>query len=925
MLISGMTVEKGPALTRDVANSVGGGVAVTTLEIDDVVQEGRNFGVDVKVEASTNAVRPRWPSMQQGIKARSDHYTEEDIDFNYFIDSDLMRHAKKGGRYALGRDQAARIALGARRGDFDFLAAYAWRHKGNHYAGRNGSKYYKTDPNTPLEAVGYTRYLAHLYYPGAEVPNTSSDMKSLLLKATWRPIPYQRLQLGWRDTRAEYGEIMPSRLGEGRYRLKDVEQEGRFNDGSAYSRFLKKYAVGTVAQWPSSRVHTQAANLDYKWNPPGRYVDFHANLWATRNDLNTHTSGGLPREPYSVYDDKPELKYWNDILHNTSLTHSDDRRWGINTSNKFKLHDKLDLTLSGSYQRETFKSKDNWWLDPRETASPSVFRAKGREGWHRQWDTSFRFDWRPADWLSISAGARKNGYSAFDSRLARGRAEKDYTYRAKGREYRYINWKIRVPEDLKRAWEQYEPQLRKIKAEEAERIDSIWKQNAQEERDMIDSMCSDQSGSAFQACSDEVKDSDEYSRLTLVSGLRIRQLRKKLLPRYQAIAEPYEKFVDSHPTYSKWRRNGNFNHGGLIGGISKDGIYQGGEIQGGNPRENHGESYIWRARDDNKLHKDDSPAINGTVAAENGHDVKVGAPGTEDIADPFPKVEKKGGVSSWQPVLAVTLRPTENSRLYARYARTTRFPSIFESTVGFSGASRTFYKVAPERATNVEFGYTHDLSTLFKAEQADIKLAYYRTTVKDVIDRTLEFNFRNIEAQKTAGIELQSRYDNGCFFADFSATYNLKNEVCDESSAIFLDPVGRIPTCLKDGPPASYLHNMTPPKYSLNLTLGARFLNRRLEVGSRILHHAGLRNHDRENYGDLLPQVNRSGNNIYNVPIYWGRVTTMDAWVNYKFRKDLNVEFVVTNLTDQYYLDPLTRTNNPAPGRTFRIGVSKKF
>lgn len=127
MLIGGMTVEKGTALTRDVANSVGGGVAVTTLEIDDVVQEGRNFGVDVKVEASTNAVRPRWPSMQQGIKARSDHYTEEDIDFNYFIAPDLMRHAKKGGRYALGRDQAARIALGARRGDFDFLAAYAWR------------------------------------------------------------------------------------------------------------------------------------------------------------------------------------------------------------------------------------------------------------------------------------------------------------------------------------------------------------------------------------------------------------------------------------------------------------------------------------------------------------------------------------------------------------------------------------------------------------------------------------------------------------------------------------------------------------------------------------------------------------------------------------------------------------------------------
>ena len=308
MLIGGMTIEKGPALSRDVANSVGGGVAIKTLETDDILQEGKDFGIDAKVEASTNAVRPRWPLMQQGIKVQNDPNSGKELDFNYFVDPDLMRHAKKGGRYALGRDQAARIALAKRWGDFDLMAAYVWRHKGNHYAGRNGSKYYRQDPASAEEAHAYTRYLAHLYYPGAEVPNTSSDMKSLLLKATWKPTPYQRLQLGWRDTRAEYGEIMPSRLGEGRYNLKKFKEEGYFNNGSPYSRFLQKYAIGTVAQWPSSRVHTQAANLDYKWNPPTLYIDLHANLWATRNNLHTHTSGGHPREPFYFYPSTPETK-----------------------------------------------------------------------------------------------------------------------------------------------------------------------------------------------------------------------------------------------------------------------------------------------------------------------------------------------------------------------------------------------------------------------------------------------------------------------------------------------------------------------------------------------------------------------------------------------------------------------------------------
>ena len=445
---------------------------------------------------------------------------------------------------------------------------------------------------------------------------------------------------------------------------------------------------------------------------------------------------------------------------------------------------------------------------------------------------------------------------------------------------------------------------------------SIRSTNGRPGQKLFDIKCAGKSGSDRSDCEDEKYFWDEYTELENRFGEREEKIKETFEPREEKMYKTYYGFIDNNPTYSEWRRKGKFGNGGS---------YFEGEIQGGDPSAYRGYSYRWDARkDDNKFHKEDSPLGNGMLAAENGYDVKMGEPGTHDAPEEFPEVKKTGGVSGWQPVLAVTLRPTENSRVYARYTRTTRFPSIFESTVGFSGSTPTFYTVKPERGTNIEFGYTYDLAGRLKAEHADVKLAYYRNTIKDMIDRAVEFNFRNIESQKTAGLELQSRYDNGRFFADFSATYNLKNGVCDESSAIFLDPMGSIPNCLKDGPPASYLHNMTPPKYSLNLTPGARFLNRRLEVGSRILHHAGLRNHDRENYGDLVDKVRRSGNN-FNVPIYWGKVTTLDAWISYKFRHNLNAELVITNLTDQYYLDPLTRTHNPAPGRTFRLGISKKF
>src|SRR3546814_12266743 len=96
----------------------------------------------------------------------------------------------------------------------------------------------------------YVRRLGLNYEPGNEIPNTSSELESFLLKGTWRIADDQYLQLGFRDSRTKFGEIMPSRVFSG-----SVDSFGN-------------------VQWPLSKVQLQAYNAAYKWQPESRWIDF---------------------------------------------------------------------------------------------------------------------------------------------------------------------------------------------------------------------------------------------------------------------------------------------------------------------------------------------------------------------------------------------------------------------------------------------------------------------------------------------------------------------------------------------------------------------------------------------------------------------------------------------------------------------------
>lgn len=384
-LIGGIQVIKGPNLARNVNSSIGGAVVVNTLEVADILKPGERFGGEFKLESSDNATDPRLPKLSTGQDYRSIPGFPSNPQATYY-DPTLYKPVRSsgGGDLIGGDDHAMRLALGLREDRFDLLAAYAYRKKGNHFSGDNGGGFYSRAYD-PAKSLNYITSLARFYRPGDEVPNTSSEMESWLLKAVVRATENQTLKFGLRDTRSDYGEILPTRIS-----WRDTTETG-------------------APQWPLSKVRAKAYNLEYTWKPGGRWFDVYANLWTTRTVSDTYSAGGFPN--WATYDDP--------ILRNTALANAHHDRNGLTFSNKSALRDDLDLTVGFDYQHEKLRSDDEY------NGVADGWRMFPRAGRREQRDFSLKLDWRASERLSLSAGLRYQSYWAFDDFLAAQLAKGD--------------------------------------------------------------------------------------------------------------------------------------------------------------------------------------------------------------------------------------------------------------------------------------------------------------------------------------------------------------------------------------------------------------------------------------------------------------------------------------------------------------------
>lgn len=868
-MISSITVVKSPMLDRDIRTSVGGGVAVKTLSIDDVVPFDERFAIDIKLETRTNSTKPRINQLHLGTDYRDDFQLmdsfkkyDERMSLMMFRDPEVSVEPDQPGssNFFNLKDSAMRVALGLRQDKFDLLFAYSHRNQGNYFAGRHGANYFREpiiprdnkysektlDPNIP--------FVANVYLPTKEVGNTSSNIESFLQKINLQLSESQKISLGYVHTKSHYGEIMPSQI--------------RFHD-----------LAGEIPQWPLANISLSSFYANYGFKPNDQsLLDFKLSYWLTKTDLNSNTAGGAPRQPLEedwTIEINGKNPYMNGKLVDAIKLNQLNDRQGISLSNKSQLTPNFDITFIGNFIHERINSHEDLYAPNAEIPKRNVFRAIPREGKRQEYSGAIKLDWRPTDWLNVNAGLQYQNYWSRD--LLRER-------RLKVKDSRFAVHRIQQAMNFEYS--------RPFTEEEARKV-----------REYVDNK-----GRTFDGY-DKVGNWHDYSIGTsriewfVAEALSLPKYSLKKAEHYSTIHEEYEGFRITGFDYIKWR-------------VDEDG----------------------------KLTVENNPFYNGEIDL------------TEEVIDPISQKKVKAIIayrapnkewdyisvsenekyknpgkrinSAWSPSLGGSIYLSENDRVFARYAETVRMPSIFEDTIGFSGAGDSAIRTRPfkpERSHTFEIGYVRNLQSWLKAENAaDFRINYYHNIIDNAFDRDGKLVFAQMDQHRTAGLEVLARYDNGRFFGDLGVDFRLKNEVCDDASMVHLDPLNKYKgsICTEGGFPNGYLRTQLQPKYSIHTNLGMRFFNESMEVGGRVRYHAKTENKDE---AQMASKFGPSYAPLNNNPMSWNAVFVTDAYVTYQVNKNLLVELLASNVLNEYYIDPLTRSMMPAPGRSLRLSVTSHF
>ncbi|MEQ4924723.1 TonB-dependent receptor domain-containing protein [Proteus hauseri] len=892
-LISSIYIEKGPSLTPDMKTGIGGGIAIKTLNIRDIVPVGESFGINLKGDISNNTTRYKeiYTNMIEDYRYFPKFYQN----YSFMIDPALEVVPKKNrqGRF---QDYALRLGVGFEEDKFNLLLAYSIREKGNYLAGkRNAKKYsesneedlnsiYVKENNKPLNP--YLPFIAHIYRPGNEVTNTSSRNRSFLVKGTLFPQQAHRFFLNYRYTNLLFGDIMPSRLS------------------------WVRYDKNVVNQWPLADITQQAGSLTYQWKPEDKHGDLLLRLWGNLTAGHTNTRGGKPREPKSR-DVESDLEKIRDILEITNIKkidkwdfsvntsfidtaslYQDNNRYGVDLSSSFKLSPKFSLSIMGNYQFEQLKNNEI-----KLPIGTSDFTVDGRSGRRHEINLALSTDWKPLSWLAVNAGGKYNYYRLNDDFLNNKRRNRVEGYKKISPVRGYIIFYKRV---LNSEEYLYYRALHHIDVETLPEQLRNYRRNPE-------------------------------------LGEKIRQFRqsKVVYPEYEALSEELRNEIVTHDDVRRLQvfflRDDNLRdaNGNL-------------QIKSDKTIPMITEYTAWLYNKNGELLKSKNIFLNGYLDIQE----KVPHPITgelvykyefeqmipreiykkNDIKEPF-EIQPSYHHGAFSPLISATIYANDILRFYGRYTEQLRLPSLFEDTSGFSGSKASYYgfKLKPERAKNTELGMVLDLSGWLNVEHhADIKLNYFKNNIENVFDRDISWQIRQLEKQILEGIELQARFDNGFIFMDAALVYNHKNKVCDKNAYSSFDPLGllEMKTCMTGGYPGGFLRTSIQPKYAANLHIGTRWLNNALEIGSRFLYSSEVENKDEIWLKEKSPH-NYYG--INNNPMRWASVFTVDAYLNYQYSQDLSFEIVGSNLLNEYYIDPLTRSGMPAPGRTIKLGVTAQF
>lgn len=378
-LIGGIEIDKGPSMNAAGTGATGGLVSMRTLNADDLIEPGEDWGLRLKAGASgNNSGSPVAPGTWSGLNPGG--LSGGGVDGTYRVD--CVTDSLCAGPYdlsnALGSDAtlnrpstfdlrswSGSLALAKRLEYVDLVAAHAQRKQGNYYAGKHGPTP-SLDLSDRIDRGFWTEVRPKLNgasrFRGEElIANTNFESQSTLLKSTFYLPDDHSVELSYQRYDSTYGEMMPSQL----------------------------MRLGQVRQTQGSEVEVDTYTSRYHWDPfDSNNLDLRFNLWRTNTEsINRNYSeelnfGSNDKEQY--------------------------RRWGADISNimEFPVGEKLQLEYGIAWQSEKVQSSP---LDL------SILDTNGRNGERGESSAFLNSTWSPFAWLTLNGGIRHSHFDAKDN------------------------------------------------------------------------------------------------------------------------------------------------------------------------------------------------------------------------------------------------------------------------------------------------------------------------------------------------------------------------------------------------------------------------------------------------------------------------------------------------------------------------------
>ena len=360
-LVGGVEISKGPGGGPYATGTTSGIVNVRLLDADDLVPEGDTFGFRLRGGLGGNSISPRDFSVGP---TRNPIGELEDDGNNILSDSNWF----------------GSLAGALKTEHVDLVAAYARRKEGNYFAGENGPETYIPSRDRP-DSPEPDEISVSPVEPGQEVPNTSQDNRSFLIKGALRLNGGHSFEAGYNRFESEFGNALPRDL-----------------------------INSPLQQYELSEVETNRYWLRYKWDSDHDLINLQVNVWGTDSE-----ESDQGREP--LKDEAWGTEVWNTGFFDTPLGG-------------------FTVTAGAEYTRAKVPSDPvflksttfNGPIQPPFTdlpPDPAVTFSEGDPFLNREvYGAYINAAFEPTHWLTIHGGLRYDGFKS-DSGLLESRGESD--------------------------------------------------------------------------------------------------------------------------------------------------------------------------------------------------------------------------------------------------------------------------------------------------------------------------------------------------------------------------------------------------------------------------------------------------------------------------------------------------------------------